>query len=91
MSANEIRSIINEDAAATGNNAYKNLLGTANTDWQDQIYQSAYGYDNNLSATGSAGTIPFRISAETCIRATSHATEFSTAFVPHRLACALHV
>ena len=62
LSGDDIRSIINADAAATGNNIYKNLLGTANTDWQDEIYQSAIGFDNTISASGSIGNLPFRAS-----------------------------
>ncbi len=62
LSANDVRNIITADATATGNNTYKNLLGTASTDWQDQIYQSAAGFDNNISASGSLGKIPFRLS-----------------------------
>ena len=48
LTANEVRSIINADAAATGINTYKNLLGSANTDWQKEIYQSAFGFDNTV-------------------------------------------
>lgn len=60
----EIRAIINADAAITGNNGYKNLMGTANTDWQDEIYRPAMGWDNNISASGAiAQVVPFRISA----------------------------
>jgi TonB-dependent starch-binding outer membrane protein SusC len=62
LSADQIRSIINEDAAATGNNTYKTLLGTSNTNWQDEIYQSAFGFDNTISASGSIGVFPFRAS-----------------------------
>lgn len=62
LSADQVRSIVNEDAKNTGNNTYKNLLGTANTDWQKQIYQAAPGYDNNISASGSVANIPFRVS-----------------------------
>ncbi|MCO6461585.1 MAG: SusC/RagA family TonB-linked outer membrane protein [Saprospiraceae bacterium] len=54
----QIRSIIN----ATGNQNYIKLLGTANTDWQDEIYRSAFGNNNNLSTSGSIGNIPFRAS-----------------------------
>ncbi|HPB52910.1 MAG TPA: TonB-dependent receptor plug domain-containing protein, partial [Saprospiraceae bacterium] len=54
----QIRDIIK----ATGNQAYINLLGTANTDWQDEIYRSAFGNDNNLSVGGSVANIPFRAS-----------------------------
>ena len=62
LSANEIRGIINRDATATGNNTYKAMLGTANTDWQKEIYQAAIGVDNTISASGSLGNIPFRAS-----------------------------
>jgi iron complex outermembrane receptor protein len=41
---------------------YKNMLGTATTDWQKEIYQAAIGVDNTISATGSLGNIPFRAS-----------------------------
>jgi TonB-linked SusC/RagA family outer membrane protein len=58
----EIREILNADAAATGNNTWKDLMGSSNTDWQDQVYQTAMGYDNNLSASGAIGSIPFRAS-----------------------------
>jgi len=63
LNGDQIRSIINADAIATGDNTYKNLLGTANTDWQKQIYQTAFTSDNNLSASGSLANIPFRLSA----------------------------
>ncbi len=62
LSADEIRSIIIADAAKTGNNTYKNILGTANTNWQDEIYQSAFGWDNNISASGAVKNVPFRAS-----------------------------
>jgi TonB-linked SusC/RagA family outer membrane protein len=45
------------------NPAYTSLLGTANTDWQDQIYQSALGSDNNFSVSGTTkGKMPYRVS-----------------------------
>ena len=62
LTADQIRNIINTDATATGNNTYKNLLGTANTDWQNEIYQKAFGNDNNISASGAVENIPFRVS-----------------------------
>lgn len=54
----QIRDIVK----ATGNQAYINLLGSANTDWQNEIYRSAFGNDNNLSVGGSVANIPFRAS-----------------------------
>ena len=38
------------------------LLGSANTDWQSEIYRAAVTFDNNLSLTGSVGKVPFRVS-----------------------------
>ncbi|MCX6264640.1 MAG: SusC/RagA family TonB-linked outer membrane protein [Bacteroidetes bacterium] len=62
LTGDEVRTIVNADAAATGNNTYKNLLGTANTDWQKEIYQTAPSFDNTVSASGSLGNMPFRAS-----------------------------
>ena len=62
LTGDDVRNILNADATASGNNTYKNLLGTENTNWQDEIYRKAFGNDNNISASGSAGPIPFRLS-----------------------------
>jgi TonB-linked SusC/RagA family outer membrane protein len=41
----------------------KSLLGSCRTDWNDEIYHTAYGTDNNLSIAGRAvDWLPFRIS-----------------------------
>jgi TonB-linked SusC/RagA family outer membrane protein len=58
LSAGQYRDYVN----AKGSNAQKALLGTANTDWQDEIYQTALSTDNNLSITGGVKDIPFRVS-----------------------------
>ncbi|NQW37316.1 MAG: SusC/RagA family TonB-linked outer membrane protein [Flavobacteriales bacterium] len=47
---------------ATGDADAIARLGTSNTNWQDQIYKSAIGTDNSLSALGSAFGVPMRIS-----------------------------
>jgi len=61
FNGDEIRSIVK----AKGNAAQIAQLGTANTDWQKQIYQKAIGWDKNLSASGSiAKVLPFRLSLE---------------------------
>ncbi|MCI1779813.1 MAG: SusC/RagA family TonB-linked outer membrane protein [Bacteroidales bacterium] len=38
-------------------------LGAFSTDWQKQIYRTAFGHDHNLSVSGSLKNIPYRISA----------------------------
>ncbi len=50
LSASQIRSIVN----ANQNPTFQGFLGTANTDWQEQIYQKAIGFDNTISASGRA-------------------------------------
>ncbi len=37
-------------------------LGTANTDWQDQIFGTAYGTDNNLTISGGFKHSSYRVS-----------------------------
>ena len=58
LSADQLRTIVNEK----GSTVQKAMLGTANTDWQDAIYRQALATDNNLSISGQAGFLPYRIS-----------------------------
>ena len=37
-------------------------LGTANTDWQKEIYRTAISHDHNLSVQGAVGFLPYRVS-----------------------------
>lgn len=38
-------------------------LGTANTDWQDEIYRVAVSTDHNINVTGGTKNMPYRVSA----------------------------
>lgn len=58
LSADEFRNIVNSDGTA----AQIAMLGSANTDWQDEIYQTAFSTDNNLSLTGGIKKLPYRLS-----------------------------
>ena len=52
-------SVINKYGTAN----QKSLLGDAHTDWNDEVYRTAFGTDNNLSLSGSIGKfLPFRAS-----------------------------
>ncbi|MCR6722219.1 MAG: SusC/RagA family TonB-linked outer membrane protein [Chitinophagaceae bacterium] len=62
LTADEIRKVVTEDAIETGNYTWANLLGTANTDWQDEIYQTAITNNHNLSVSGTAANMPYRVS-----------------------------
>lgn len=58
LSADEFRTLVNTH----GTPAQIALLGNANTDWQDEIYQTAITTDNNLSMSGSLKSLPYRLS-----------------------------
>jgi iron complex outermembrane receptor protein len=58
LSADQFRSVINTSGSA----AQKAMLGTANTDWQDEIYQTGFSTDNNLSFSGGLKKLPYRVS-----------------------------
>jgi iron complex outermembrane receptor protein len=58
--AAQFRAIVNE--TYPGVTAVTSLLGNANTDWQKQIYQNAFGIDQNLSITGATKNMPYRVS-----------------------------
>ena len=58
LSPNEFRNLVNTYGTA----AQKALMGTANTDWQEEIYQTAITSDNNLSVSGSVKKLPYRLS-----------------------------
>ena len=61
LSADEFKAFVN----ANGSAAQKALLGTATTDWQDEIYRRALGTDNNFSISGAlkgAIKMPYRVS-----------------------------
>lgn len=60
LSADEYRNLINTHFA--DNHPARTLLGTANTDWQSQIYQTGVMQDHNLSLSGGLGWLPFRVS-----------------------------
>ena len=48
---------------ANGTPAQQALVGTANTDWQNEIYRTAMGTDHNIAASGGADNVGYRVSA----------------------------
>lgn len=59
LSRDEFVNVINQFGDAN----QKSWLGTANTDWNDEVYRTAFGTDNNLSVSGSIDKwLPFRVS-----------------------------
>ncbi|MFC7669153.1 SusC/RagA family TonB-linked outer membrane protein [Hymenobacter humi] len=47
---------------ANGSPSQVASLGTANTNWQNEIYRTAGTFDNTISLIGSAAKVPFRVS-----------------------------
>ncbi|PKB17086.1 TonB-dependent receptor [Flavobacterium sp. 5] len=59
LSADQFRAVVNEKGTAT----QKALLGTANTNWQDEIFNTAVTTNNNISASGALfDKLPVRLS-----------------------------
>lgn len=59
LSADEFRKYVTENATQQ---KYIDMLGTANTNWQDLIYQTAWGTDNNVAISGGIKKLPYRLS-----------------------------
>lgn len=60
LSPEEFRQVIIQEKGA-GSDAAK-LLGTANTNWQDEIFRTAFSSDHNVGLTGNIAEMPFRAS-----------------------------
>lgn len=60
FTGDEYRALVNQMYADDPDVLAK--LGTANTDWQSQIYRPAFGQDHNVSVTGGVKNIPYRVS-----------------------------
>lgn len=61
LNGDEFRDLIIKTWGADSNAAH--ALGTANTNWQDQILRTSFNHDYNLSVGGKAGFLPYRVSA----------------------------
>jgi TonB-dependent starch-binding outer membrane protein SusC len=60
LGADEFRTIMNERYA--GNETVLRMMGDANTDWQDEIYQTAFGMDHYIGISGAVNIVPYRFS-----------------------------
>lgn len=60
LTADEFVGVVNN----LGTDHQKSLLGTSHTNWNDEIYHTAFGTDNNVSISGRATRwLPFRVAA----------------------------
>ncbi len=58
LSADEFRKVIGQQVGKE----HEMALGPAQTDWQDEIYRTAYGADNQLNISGALGKLPYLVS-----------------------------
>lgn len=58
LSTSQFRNVINSEGSAK----QQALLGSNDTDWNNEVYRTAPGTDNNLSISGKTGFLPFRVS-----------------------------
>ncbi len=58
LSTSEFKNVVLNE----GSQAQIDLLGNSNTNWNDKIYQFAYGTDNNINFSGKFKNVPFRVS-----------------------------
>lgn len=62
LSAEQFKEVAQVAADYSGKTIADLGLGSASTDWQDQIYQMALSSDNNLSLSGGLKNFPYRLS-----------------------------
>jgi TonB-dependent starch-binding outer membrane protein SusC len=62
MSGDQFRALMNEKYSKPADSTIRSMLGTSNTDWQDEIYDNAFGQDHNLSVSGIVKDVPYRVS-----------------------------
>ncbi len=61
LSADDFRTLINQEF--TDGHPAPGILGSENTNWQDEIFETALGTDHNLSFSGtSKDNVPYRLS-----------------------------
>ena len=58
--ANEYKGLIEQQFPA--DHPARTLVGSADTDWQSEIFQAAFGTDHNVNLSGGVGPMPYRVS-----------------------------
>ncbi len=79
LTADEFTAVV----TGKGNSSQVALLGSANTNWQDEVYRTAFTTDNNISLTGGIKKLPYRFSlgylSQDGILKTGNLSRFTTA------------
>jgi len=62
LTADQVRAFVKQYANVNGYPDLTAKLGTANTDWQKEIYQTAISTNSNLNVSGGTKHVPYRVS-----------------------------
>ena len=63
LNANQFKNYVNAQAAANpADSTYADMMGTSNTNWQKQIFQTTLANNDNLSMSGTTLNTPYRFS-----------------------------
>ena len=63
LSAGQFRNYVAGQVAANpADSTFADLMGGANTNWQKLVYQTAIANNDNISISGTAGMMPYRVS-----------------------------
>lgn len=63
LNATQFRNYVNGQAAANpADSVYADMMGSANTNWQKEIFQTALSNNDNFAVSGAAKNLPYRIS-----------------------------
>ena len=60
MSANEFREFVHSKFGESSDQVA--ALGTANTDWQDEVFKTSFSTDHNVNVAGAIPNMPYRVS-----------------------------
>ncbi len=58
LSTSQFRNLVQTE----GSDEQIALLGSSNTDWNNEVFKPALGSDNNLSISGAIANVPYRVS-----------------------------
>ena len=63
LNAGQFRNYVDGQVAANpADSTFADMMGGANTNWQKLIYQTAIANNDNISISGAAGMMPYRVS-----------------------------
>jgi len=63
LNGDQFRTLVDSLWAGTTGDDVRNKLGTENTNWYKQIFQTAVSHDHNVNVSGGFKNVPYRVSA----------------------------